>query len=80
MLRIVLDFGGDDITEFLHGMLKEIDFPYPGADMSRLSDLNVMDDLKARVSTLLEVRPFRGTPKAGDMLTLCEGRSWEQDA
>lgn len=51
----MLDFGGDDITEFLHGMLKEIDFPYPSADMSRLSDLNVMDDLKARVSTLLEV-------------------------
>ncbi|KAG8860335.1 actin-like protein arp8 [Tulasnella sp. 330] len=52
--RIVLDFGGDDVTEFMHGMLNEIAFPYPNADMAKLSDLNVMDDLKARMSTLLE--------------------------
>ncbi|KAG9034783.1 actin-like protein arp8 [Tulasnella sp. JGI-2019a] len=52
--RIVLDFGGDDVTEFMQGMLNEIGFPYPQANMAKLSDLNVLDDLKARMSTLLE--------------------------
>lgn len=54
---MLLDYGGDDITEFLHDLLKEIKFPYKNIKLNRLYDLHVMDDLKARLCTLSEVRP-----------------------
>ncbi|KAG8937327.1 actin-like protein arp8 [Tulasnella sp. 418] len=52
--RMFLDFGGDDITEFLHNMLAGINFPYRDINLNRLYDLHVMDDLKARLCTLSE--------------------------
>ncbi|KAG9046453.1 actin-like protein arp8 [Tulasnella sp. UAMH 9824] len=52
--RMLLDYGGDDITEFLHDLLKEIKFPYKNIKLNRLYDLHVMDDLKARLCTLSE--------------------------
>lgn len=53
---MLLDYGGDDITEFLHDTLEEISFPYKGIELNRLYDLHVMDDLKARLCTLSEVQ------------------------
>jgi actin-related protein 8 len=52
---MLLDFGGDDITEFLHVLLADLRFPYREIDLNRLYDLHVMDDLKARLCTLSEV-------------------------
>ncbi|KAG8907330.1 actin-like protein arp8 [Tulasnella sp. 403] len=52
--RMLLDYGGDDITEFLHNILVDIQFPYRDIQLSRLYDLHVMDDLKARLCTLSE--------------------------
>ncbi len=52
---MLLDYGGDDITEFLHDLLLDVQFPYKEIDLSRLYDLHVMDDLKARLCTLSEV-------------------------
>ncbi|KAG9013422.1 actin-like protein arp8 [Tulasnella sp. 427] len=46
--RMLLDYGGDDITEFLHDLLRDIKFPYRDIKLNRLYDLHVMDDLKAR--------------------------------
>lgn len=66
----MLDFGGDDVTEFMLSMLNDVKFPYPKADMSRLSDLNIMDDLKARMSTLLEASQTEGTSWAMTMIDI----------
>lgn len=51
-----LNMGGDDITEFLHVLLQRISFPYKGLDLARSYDWNVVEDLKARLCTLAEVR------------------------
>ena len=48
--------GGDDITEFLHVLLQRISFPYRELDLARSYDWNVVEDLKARLCTLAEVR------------------------
>ena len=48
--------GGDDITEFLYVLLQKINFPYRDLDLARSYDWNVMEDLKARLCTLAEVR------------------------
>lgn len=52
---MVLDFGGDDITEFLHTLLARTGFPYREADLSRWADFTLMEDLKERMVVLSEV-------------------------
>ena len=54
--RMVLSMGGNDITEFLHVLLEKIGFPYRDIDLARSYDWSVMEDLKARLCTLAEVR------------------------
>ena len=49
--RMVLNMGGDDISEFLYVLLQKINFPYRDMDLSRAYDWNVMEDLKARLCT-----------------------------
>lgn len=58
VLRMSLNMGGDDITEFLYILLDRISFPYRDIDLARWYDWNVMEDLKARLCTLAEVRHF----------------------
>ena len=53
---MVLDFGGDDITKFLHALLSRNNFPYKEADMTRWHDFTVLDELKERIVVLGEVR------------------------
>lgn len=53
-----LNMGGDDITEFLHVLLQRISFPYKELDLARSYDWNVVEDLKARLCTLAEVRIY----------------------
>ncbi|KAF9518979.1 hypothetical protein BS47DRAFT_1370856 [Hydnum rufescens UP504] len=53
--RISLDYGGDDISEFFHLLLARIGLPYKEADLSRLYDWNMIEDLKTRSATLAEV-------------------------
>lgn len=67
---MLLDYGGDDITEFLHDLLKEIKFPYKDIKLNRLYDLHVMDDLKARLCTLSEVRTS-GDSQRGTESLIC---------
>lgn len=50
-----LGVGGDDITEFLHVLLRKIELPYRDMDLSRAYDWSVMEDLKAQICTLTEV-------------------------
>ncbi|KZS90775.1 actin-like ATPase domain-containing protein [Sistotremastrum niveocremeum HHB9708] len=52
--RLVLSMGGDDITEFLHVLLDRIHFPYRDLDLSKAYGWQVIEDLKARICTLLE--------------------------
>ncbi|KDQ13053.1 hypothetical protein BOTBODRAFT_160982 [Botryobasidium botryosum FD-172 SS1] len=53
--RIALNYGGDDITEFLAVLLGKIHFPYRTMDLTRMYDWNMMVDLKERMCTLAEV-------------------------
>ncbi|KAF5387332.1 hypothetical protein D9757_005799 [Collybiopsis confluens] len=53
--RMSLNLGGDDITEFLYVLLDRISFPYKDIDLARSYDWKVMEDLKVRLCTLLEV-------------------------
>ncbi|SGZ26454.1 BQ5605_C024g09919 [Microbotryum silenes-dioicae] len=52
--RLVLDFGGDDITAFLYTLLVRLNFPYRDADLSRWYDWKVLEDLKERMVVLGE--------------------------
>ncbi|KAI0772590.1 actin-like ATPase domain-containing protein [Irpex lacteus] len=75
--RMVLNMGGDAITEFLYILLQKINFPYRDLDLARSYDWNVMEDIKARLCTLAEGdvalnlydfvvrRPGRATEKYG---------------
>lgn len=54
-IRMTLNMGGDDITEFLYVLLGRINFPYKDLDLSRSYDWNVLEDLKSRLCTLAEV-------------------------
>jgi actin-related protein 8 len=47
--------GGDAITEFLYVLLERINLPYRDLDLSRSYDWAVMEELKAKVCTLIEV-------------------------
>ncbi|KAJ4469585.1 hypothetical protein J3R30DRAFT_3713806 [Lentinula aciculospora] len=53
--RMSLNIGGDDITEFLYVLLGRISFPYKDINLANSYDWSVMEDLKARLCTLLEV-------------------------
>lgn len=57
--RMVLDFGGDDITSFLFTLLSRINFPYKEADLANWYDWTVLEDLKERIVVLSEVSPNR---------------------
>ncbi|GAA5852273.1 hypothetical protein JCM3766R1_004922, partial [Sporobolomyces carnicolor] len=52
--RMVLDFGGDDITSFMHVLLERTGFPYKEADLSKWYDWIVLEDLKERSVVLSE--------------------------
>ena len=52
---MLLNMGGDDITEFLYVLLERIGFPYRNINLSRWHDWEVMEDLKMRICTLAEV-------------------------
>ncbi|KAF9650794.1 actin-like ATPase domain-containing protein [Thelephora ganbajun] len=52
--RILLNVGGNDITEFLYVLLERIGFPYRDLDLARSCDWGVMEDLKSRITTLFE--------------------------
>lgn len=54
-LRMQLDFGGDDITQFLFALLMRTGFPYRDADITRWHDWHVLEDLKERVVVMSEV-------------------------
>jgi actin-related protein 8 len=57
-----LNMGGDDITEFLSVLLDRISFPYRDLNLGRWYDWNVVEDLKARLCTLAEVRILSEDP------------------
>ncbi|GAA5948952.1 hypothetical protein JCM3765_003964 [Sporobolomyces pararoseus] len=52
--RMVLGFGGDDITSFMHVLLNRNGFPYKEADLSKWYDWIVLEDLKERSVVLSE--------------------------
>ncbi|KAI0032652.1 hypothetical protein K488DRAFT_78343 [Vararia minispora EC-137] len=52
--RLYLNMGGDAITEFLYVLLSRINLPYRDIDLSRSYDWAVMEELKAKVCTLIE--------------------------
>ncbi|EMD39130.1 hypothetical protein CERSUDRAFT_112814 [Gelatoporia subvermispora B] len=52
--RMLLDMGGDDITEFFYVLLEKIGFPYKDVDLARSYDVVIIEDLKARLCTLAE--------------------------
>jgi len=57
--RMVLDFGGDDITRFLMTLLQRLSFPYKDIDLAKWHDWIVVEELKERLVVLSEVRsPF----------------------
>lgn len=57
-LRLSLNIGGDDITEFFYVLLERIKFPYREINLARSYDWNVMEDMKARLCTLAEVSKY----------------------
>lgn len=58
IFRMSLNVGGDDITEFLYVLLDRISFPYKEIDLARSYDWALMEDIKSRICTLLEVGRF----------------------
>lgn len=55
---MVLNLGGNDVSEFLYVLLDRIAFPYRDINLARWYDWTVIEDLKARLCTLAEVMPF----------------------
>lgn len=51
--RIVLNVGGDDITETFYVLMQQSCFPYKEMDLSRLYDWNLMQDLKHQYCTFM---------------------------
>ncbi|CAE6509509.1 unnamed protein product [Rhizoctonia solani] len=52
--RITLDLGGDDITEYLYYLLKEINFPPGDCQLGQSSDWTLMTRLKKKMCSLSE--------------------------
>jgi hypothetical protein len=69
--RILLNVGGNDITEFLYILLERTGFPYRDLDLARSYDWDVMEDLKSRTTTLHEVCGFFVRSYSASR-TLCE--------
>lgn len=55
---MVLNVGGNDVTEFLYVLLERVSFPYRDINLARWYDWSVLEDLKARLCTLAEVGSF----------------------
>lgn len=55
LYSMLLDFGGDDVTQFLHTLLMRTGLPYRDADLTRWYDFIVIEDLKERMVVLSEV-------------------------
>lgn len=47
--------GGNDVTEFLHVLLQRISFPYADANLGRMHDWIMLDELKKNMCSLNEV-------------------------
>ncbi|KAG8741308.1 actin-like protein arp8 [Ceratobasidium sp. 414] len=56
--RITLDFGGDDITEYLYYLLEGISWPYRECDLNRIYDWNIMTRLKKMTDVALNLYDF----------------------
>ncbi|TIC08703.1 actin-like ATPase domain-containing protein [Wallemia mellicola] len=52
--RMELAYGGDDVTEFLHDLLKEAAFPYKEADLTKSWDWSIFEGMKEKVCNLNE--------------------------
>ncbi|CAE6454300.1 unnamed protein product [Rhizoctonia solani] len=52
--RITLDLGGDDITEYLYYLLKEINFPLKNCQLQEATTWNIMTKLKKSMCSLSE--------------------------
>ncbi|CAE6442101.1 unnamed protein product [Rhizoctonia solani] len=52
--RITLDLGGDDITEYLYYLLKEINFPLKGSQLHEPTTWGIMTKLKKLMCSLSE--------------------------
>ncbi|CUA74631.1 putative actin-related protein 8 [Schizosaccharomyces pombe 972h-] [Rhizoctonia solani] len=52
--RITLDLGGDDITEYLYYLLKEINFPLKNCQLQEPTTWNIMTKLKKSMCSLSE--------------------------
>ncbi|KAL5633045.1 hypothetical protein ACGC1H_003515 [Rhizoctonia solani] len=52
--RITLDLGGDDITEYLYYLLKEINFPLKDCQLQEPTTWNIMTKLKKLMCSLSE--------------------------
>ncbi|TIC64285.1 actin-like ATPase domain-containing protein [Wallemia mellicola] len=52
--RMELAYGGDDVTEFLHDLLKEAAFPYKEADLTKSWDWSIFQGMKEKVCNLNE--------------------------
>lgn len=53
--RMVLDYGGDDVSELYLRLLQRIDFPYREANLGRLHDWTMMEEIKQKSASLAEV-------------------------
>ncbi|KAL0577906.1 phosphatidylinositol kinase-related protein kinase tor1, partial [Marasmius crinis-equi] len=53
--RMTLNFGGDDITELFYVLLERIGFPYREANLVRSYDWNVIDTLKCKGYSQVDV-------------------------
>ena len=63
--RICANMGGDDITRFLHGLLKHAGIPYADTRLElRYSDWALIEGLKDKYATMDEVCTF-GLPFVG---------------
>ncbi|CAE6403838.1 unnamed protein product [Rhizoctonia solani] len=52
--RITLDLGGDDITEYLYYLLKEINFPHKSCQLTDSTDWTILTRLKKQICSLSE--------------------------
>jgi GH25 family lysozyme M1 (1,4-beta-N-acetylmuramidase) len=54
---VLLNYGGDDITELLFTLLNRANFPYSGVDLSQWQDFRMIEKLKESMIVLSEVSP-----------------------
>ena len=68
MNSIVLNAGGDDVTEMLYVLLQQTCFPYKELDLVKLYHWQLFEDLKQSQCTMAPVRNFF----YADIRTHCE--------